>query len=455
MIRRNKYTVSAGYALLLFLCVVTFFSCSKKENPPVAGDDSAQAGCVSCHTNYEKLKQIAAPDTSTGGGGCGGDAPHIETYDRVYLGGDGYTAFQSTAHGKMECVTCHGGDVTASEKTMAHGSTFINHPSLQASSICGPCHSSETTHAANSIHAQGWGQKSMVTLRYGATSFDALPATLKSGYDVNCGKCHGTCGDCHVNRPKAGGGGLLKGHLFFRTPDMRQNCTACHTSRGGHAYFGVAPGSQPDIHLSKLPNGGHCLGCHSGTELHGDGQVYDQRYKVPALPKCETCHANLASKNAYHSMHLTTFNCQTCHSQDYNNCGSCHIGGEGARIPSYQGFKIGMNPISPTRTYKYATLRRSLMAPDSWKEYGVPQLANFDVRPTYKYATPHNIQRWTKRTQVDSGKSCSNNCHVIQEGSTFRNKELYLFNSDLQSWEVNADQGIVVDGKLPSVWGVQ
>ncbi len=114
-----------------------------------------------------------------------------------------------------------------------------------------------------------------------------------------------------------------------------------------------------------------------------------------------------------------------------------------------------MNPISPTRTYKYATLRRSLMAPDSWKEYGVSQLTNFDVRPTYKYTTPHNIQRWTKRTQVDPGKSCYNNCHVVQEGTTFRNKELYLFNSDLQSWEVNADQGIVVDGKLPSAWGIQ
>ena len=38
-----------------------------------------------------------------------------------------------------------------------------------------------------------------------------------------------------------------------------------------------------------------------------------------------------------------------------------------------------------------ATLRQSLMAPDSWDQYGVANLANFDVRPTYKYTTPHNI----------------------------------------------------------------
>jgi hypothetical protein len=35
----------------------------------------------------------------------------------------------------------------------------------------------------------------------------------------------------------------------------------------------------------------------------------------------------------------------------------------------------------------------------------------------------------------------------------FRNKGLYLFNSDLtETWEVTADTGIVVDGRLPAGW---
>jgi thiosulfate/3-mercaptopyruvate sulfurtransferase len=164
----------------------------------------------------------------------------------------------------------------------------------------------------------------------------------------------------------------------------------------------------------------------------------------------------MESKNTYHSVHLSTFSCNTCHSQDYNNCGSCHIGGEGARIASYQGFKIGMNPIPDTKPFKYAVLRRSLMAPDSWQNYGVANLANFNVRPTFKYATPHNIQRWTSRTQVEAGKPCYDACHIIKNSDgSYRNKELYLFKNDLQTWEVIATSPITVDGKLPSKWDVK
>ncbi len=104
---------------------------------------------------------------------------------------------------------------------------------------------------------------------------------------------------------------------------------------------------------------------------------------------------------------MDSFNCQTCHSQDYNNCGSCHVpepgsGHGGARIESHLKFKIGMNPIPETKPYKMATLRQSLMAPDSWDGYGVANLDHFDVRPAYKYTTPHNIIRWTQRTIADS-----------------------------------------------------
>jgi hypothetical protein len=111
-----------------------------------------------------------------------------------------------------------------------------------------------------------------------------------------------------------------------------------------------------------------------------------------------------------------------------------------------------MNPIPDVKPYKFSTVRQSLMAPDSWELYGVPVLANFDVRPTYKYTTPHNIVRWTTRTQVSSLSSCYENCHIIKDGSTYKNKNLYLFNSDLQSWEKNANINIVVDGKLPAGW---
>ncbi len=449
----------------LFAVMVLGFSmvgCNDKDPLTQTPDELAasSASCEGCHTDYPLLRSIASPDTAAAGGGCGGETPHIEPFDRVYMGGSGFADFKASTHGRLGCVSCHRGNGTTADKSLAHGGDFLRHPSEQHEYTCAPCHSSINANFHNSIHKEGWGQKSMVALRSGVTSFSQVSDQVKAGYKTNCAKCHGGCGDCHVNRPPAGGGGLLKGHQFNRRPDMRENCVACHTSRGGHAYFGIGTGTVPDVHLGRLGDG-HCLNCHSGSELHGDGNVYDQRYKVAALPECTDCHSGVAASNAYHSAHINTFNCGTCHSQDYNNCGSCHIGGEGARVPSYMGFKIGMNPLpetkrSPinTQPYKLATLRQSLMAPDSWKEYGTATLANFSVRPTYKYTTPHNILRWTTRTQVASGKACYDNCHIIQEGSVYRNKGLYLFNSDLQSWELTADQEIVVDGRLPARWNV-
>lgn len=440
-----------------FALILLFSACKEKTTDSLTDStpDPEVKGCVACHTDYAKLRSIASPDTASSGGGCGGDAPHIEVYDRVYLGGTGYDAFKASTHGSMACTQCHGGDNETADKAVAHSGDFVRHPSLNAQQVCGGCHATQVSKHSNSLHAQGWGQKNMLVVRYGSADFGSLPASLKNGYDVNCGKCHASCGDCHVNRPVAGGGGLLRGHDFFRTPDMRENCTACHSSRGGHAYFGVAPGTVPDVHLGKLANGGHCINCHYADELHGNGQVYNQRYKYPSLPTCENCHSNLASKNTYHAVHLTTFNCQVCHSQDYNNCASCHVGGEGARIPSYQGFKIGMNPIPEAKPgFRFATVRRSLMAPDSWDKYGVATLSNFNAAPTYKYTTPHNIQRWTTRTQVDAGKSCYDNCHIIKEGEVYRNKNLYLFRSDLAPFEANANDNVVVDGKLPGSWGI-
>jgi hypothetical protein len=77
----------------------------------------------------------------------------------------------------------------------------------------------------------------------------------------------------------------------------------------------------------------------------------------------------------------------------------------------------------------------------------------FDAKTTFNYTTPHNILRWTTRTQVEEGGSCFQSCHVIPDGSGSRNRELYLFASDLkESWEKSANKNIVVDGKLPAGW---
>lgn len=458
-------------SILLALFVFIIIGCSEdKEEQPVTPDTALEkATCEGCHSNYAVLKAVYTPDPpSDGGAGCGGETPHIEPYDRVYLGGPGYEDFKNDIHGKLPCVSCHKGVDNTADKNIAHSGDFIKKPSADAALACGSCHPNIVNQAKNSIHEQGWGQKSMVTLRAGLgnvpDAFENLSDLMKQGYDKNCAKCHASCGDCHVMRPKAGGGGLYRAHKFIKTPDMVDHCTTCHTSRGGHAYFGVAPGTVPDVHLTK--RGFTCMSCHKMDEIHGDGNIYDQRYKVAAMPECIDCHSGVSSSNVYHSTHINTFSCNTCHSQNYNNCGSCHIGGVGARVPAYLGYKIGLNPIKETKPgFKFTLLRRSLMAPDSWIEYGIPVLQNFDVRPTYKYATPHNIIKVTSRTgyKNESGEwvayptnSCRIACHIRKNSDgTFTNKELYLFESDLiEDWEKSASGNIVVDGKLPPSWGV-
>lgn len=484
------------FLLLSALLIVIAIGCSDKKvtDPPTNEESLAKVNsCEGCHTNYEHLKAVHTPeDPPEDTGGCGGAPPFYQPYDRVYLDGDGYSDFKSDIHGKLGCVTCHNGVDGTSDMEVAHSGDFTKEPSHLADEKCASCHASIVARTKNSLHEQGWGQKMSPINRGGfgtdPEDFSKCPESMKEGYQKNCFTCHATCGECHIIRPKIMGGGLEKGHSFIKTPDMVQTCIGCHVSRGGHAYLGVAAGTKPDVHLTKL--GYTCMNCHSQNEIHGDGQTHKTRYAMPELPKCENCHTGIANKNNYHIIHMDDFNCQTCHSQDYNNCGSCHIsgddghlskvsGGAGARIPSHQKFKIALNPLKSAPysvdfngrdNYKLATVRQALSAPDSWDNWGVTTLSNFDVFPTYKYTTPHNILRWTARTDTTvvatatdavSHPACAQACHIVkQNDGTFRNREFYLFNSNpedeiqpsLNDWEVNANKNIVVDGKLPGWW---
>ena len=450
MLKAKIFPVFGALLIVLFLCVLN--SGCKKENSNEPAENTV-ASCEGCHTDYAHLQLVYSPDTAVGGGGCGGDAPHYEPYDRVYMGGAGYEEYKKSGHYELGCTGCHNGTDDTDDKTIAHSGNFLRHPSAEAEDKCGACHKDIVNNFETSLH-NGTGQMRKVAMRSGLNGpeeFDQLPQHQIDGYNANCASCHGTCGNCHIVRPLAGGGGLANGHMFTKSPDMINGCVVCHSSRGGHAYLGVSAGTEPDVHLTS--EGFHCTDCHSGSELHGDGEPVEQRYAYSKLPNCENCHTDLKASNTYHSLHLGDFNCQVCHSQDYNNCGSCHIHGEGARIPSYMDYKIALNPIPNVKTeFKFSLVRRTLAAPDNWEKYDVPEYANFDVFPTYNFTTPHNILRWTNRTQVSDGKACYSNCHIRNDGGTLINKNLYLFDENLLDWEKNASAPIIVDGELPVSW---
>ena len=436
-----------GVIVIILTVAVGITGCTENIDEPTEN----VASCEGCHTNYAQLQAVFSPDTAAPAGGCGGEAPHYEPYDRVFMDGEGYHAYRTSAHYEVGCTGCHNGVDNTADKDEAHSGDFISHPSMVADVTCGSCHSGIVEDFKTSLH-QGTGQKRKVTMRSGLAGpeeFDQLPQHQIEGYNQNCATCHGTCGNCHVVRPPAGGGGLMASHEFIKTPDMQTTCVTCHTSRGGHAYLGVAPGTKPDIHLTKM--GYTCMDCHTGSELHGNGEMVEHRYAYEELPECENCHSEVSGSNKFHSMHVEDFNCQVCHSQDYNNCGSCHIHGEGARVPSYLGFKIAANPIPGAKDFELALVRRTLAAPDNWKEYGVDEYGDFDAFPTYNYTTPHNIQLHTIRTDVGGG-NCFDNCHVRNENGVLVNKELYLLKEDLLDWEMDATEHITMDDKFPSSW---
>ncbi len=448
----TRRTIAIRWGLTLLISGIFFTAC--KENNDA--DDPAvksYASCEGCHTDYAHLQEVYSPDTAAPPGGCGGDAPHFEPYDRVFMGGDGYETYKTSSHYEIGCVGCHNGTDNTGDKDLAHAGDFIKHPSMFYAEKCGTCHQTITDNFTTSLH-HGTGQKRKVTIRSGLSGpqdFDQLPAHQIEGYNANCAHCHGTCGNCHVVRPASGGGGLAMGHSFTKTPDMVSICVTCHVSRGGHAYLGVAPGTKPDLHLTKMNF--KCMDCHTGAELHGDGQPVEQRYAYSKLPSCGNCHTDDKANNNYHTMHYDDFNCNVCHSQDYNNCGSCHVHGDGARIPAYVDFKIAGNPLPDIKPgFDFTVVRRNPAAPDNWEKYGVPEYANFNAFPTYNYASPHNLLRWTSRTQVEAGDNCYSNCHIRNEGGTLINKELFLFEDDLLDWEIEANAEIVVDGKLPASW---
>ena len=452
---RNAPTVYPGLMVPAMILVISTIiaGCSKNDDPDESEPQTKSvASCEGCHTNYAHLQEVYTPDTAAPAGGCGGEAPHYEPYDRVRMDGDGYEAFKQSSHYEIGCTGCHNGTDNTADKELAHSGDFISHPSVMAAEKCASCHQEIVDNFVTSLH-NGTGQKRKVAIRSGfdgPEDFDQLPPHQIEGYNANCATCHAGCGECHVVRPPIGGGGLIDRHNFKKTPDMLNVCVTCHTSRGGHAYLGVAAGTQPDVHLTALDY--TCLDCHDAGEMHGDGQPVEQRYAYSKLPECENCHTDLKSKNNYHSIHVEDFNCQVCHSQDYNNCGSCHIHGDGARIPSYLDFKIAGNPIPDVvPDFDLTLVRRTLAAPDNWEVYGV-EYTNFDALPTYNYTTPHNILKWTERTDVGNGKACSDNCHIRNEGGALINKELYLFQEDLLEWEQSASSGITVDGKLPESW---
>jgi hypothetical protein len=390
----------------------------------------------------------------------------VEPWQKVYidLQGKNSPADLDIHFAKLSCSACHKGDASKGNNMDEAHSGMVADPSDPPHDVCGTagCHESTADNFKSSLHRQLWGEKHMLALRTGSASFDQCPVPLKNGYNGECTLCHASCGDCHISVPNSAGSGLVNGHQFNQTPDMTQNCTACHGSRIGAEYIANEDiGYLGDVHYKKGRFTCTVSGCHDKYEMHGAAEEGTDRYHYNKLPSCNWCHheQDINEVNEYHATHIEDLSCQVCHAQDYNNCASCHVNGAYKTDDEYQknnpakAFKIGRNPL-PERGYKFVTLRHIPIARDTydnWEGVSGP-LTAYDEYPTWKYATSHSIQRFTARTDTSGGKHCYMRCHLNADPE---NQKYYLFESDIQEkWpdEVEANKEVVVDGYLPEGW---
>jgi len=373
----------------------------------------------------------------------------LEAWEMVYVSSD----FLSTNHGRIGCTSCHAGDPTSDDKEIAHQG-IVAQPSEQADVYCSGagCHGNVVANYANSLHYNQEGYFKRIENRSGVDI--RTDATMLEEFNKECGKCHASCGQCHVSRPVSVGGGFIvdKGHRFVE-PSRDDNCTACHGSRVGAEFMGSNAGASADIHRYK--EGGRCTFCHTGNEMHGSGISFDYRYLDTDMPRCEdeNCHTqveNLKEANKYHEWHwaekyVTGINlsCHVCHSQEYKHCDGCHTGGAGITGSSYFKFKIAKNKFNleaANRDYDYVTVRHIPIVADTYASWGL-SLPHFSAEPTWKYTTPHNIKKWTARTDTTGTNGlCGANCHDFDE--------YYLNSNDIAPGEEEANHDILMDDKL-------
>lgn len=361
--------------------------------------------------------------------------PPLEAWEKVHMSDE---TFVDSIHGKQGCITCHGG-VSGAQGMEAHEGVVTEPDSVEK---CAACHTETVMADQNSLHSELTGYTTVLAAR---STADKMPQ-LEEMMGNHCDTCHTSCGQCHVSRPTSAGGGLAAGHKFKKVPPMNLTCTGCHGSRINDEYKGKNEGVKADVHY--IQGGMPCFACHSSDQMHGKLGVADHRYDHVPTPGCqdEGCHDSVAPGDgvANHTeQHFEALSCQVCHSTTYKNCYSCHVSQqEGVSVfniePSVMGFKIGLNPLqSEDRPWKYVPLRHVPIDPESFAFYGDDLLPNFDALPTWKYATPHNIQRNTPQTET------CDSCHG--------NAELFLAADDLRPEEVEANLGVIVEEIPPSL----
>ena len=377
----------------------------------------------------------------------------LEPYEKLLVD---YDFIDEDVHGQISCEVCHGGDPTTADMEATHKGVVKDPTFPDATKACGSCHLDEEGHPEiaamnpNNLHVNLNPFKNKIFMRSDPQHHEAVTAAM----GTHCMTCHSSCGQCHVSRPNSVEGGLIDGHLFQKTPPVETNCTSCHGSRVGKEFHGKNEGFEADLHHREQRMA--CKACHDADEMHGaDGDYFD-RYEVPNRARCEKCHPTVQEfsemeeelakgkplEHPSHAIHRDKVSCQVCHSLQYKNCYSCHVGKDKVGVPYFKtepstmDFKIGLNP-NPTeeRPHEFVTVRHIPVSPGLFDYYLKDAMTNVTAAPTWKLATPHNIQLKTPQNAECLA------CHD--------NHRLFLSEADTTGWEIEANQPVFVPLKPP------
>jgi hypothetical protein len=367
--------------------------------------------------------------------------PPLEAWEKVFVGDQ----FLVDVHNVQNCIGCHGGVEGVDDKDAAHEGVARD-PMEDPEGACATCHAESARLAATSLHQTLGGYRATLAAR-GA---DFSDPRMAEAFDNHCDTCHTSCGQCHISRPNFTFGGLISEHKVKKIASMKDTCMACHGARVSNEYQGKNEGVEGSVHW--LQEGMSCFDCHQVSQFHGDGTEYAHRYDGAPGVDCLDCHPEAApdqSEILAHTIHDGSVACEVCHvSGSYKTCYNCHVAVDEEGLPYYETdesqltFKIGHNPFkSDDRPWDYVLVRHVPVAPDTFAFYGDDLLSTFDSVPTWKYATPHNIQRVTAQN-----KSCDS-CHG--------KADLFLTAADvaLEELEANADVIVGEDEIPPTSWG--
>lgn len=357
--------------------------------------------------------------------------PPLEVWQKVLVK-DKF--LEKDIHAEIGCIACHGGQPDVDDKDAAHEG-MMKKVGANPAQTCGKCHVDYGQRAQTNIHRLQTGYIDQLSKRGG----DFSDPAFVTAYTNHCTACHADCSDCHVSRPSALGGGLLSGHRFKKTASIWLTCGGCHGARIADEYKGHHEGIPPDIHWEK--EGMLCSDCHTDDAAYHDGSHGGSRYDDPTAPTCTQCHDDVRDGDGieqHDANHLKQLACQTCHAAgEYKSCFGCHTGVDDKGIkyfttePSQMTFKIGRNPLQgPERPWDWVLLRHAPTNPDLFAFYGEGLLPDFDQVPTWKYTTPHNMQRITPQN-----RTC-NSCHGQED--------LFLTEKDVAPEERAANAPVIV-----------